>query len=206
MNKPSTSSARGKAMRASAVMAVASASTRLLGFVRTFLLGMVLGGSASIAANAYSAAQILPNSLWILIGGGTLNAILVPAVVRAAKLPDRGEDFCSRLFTLFFVVAAAITTLCTLAVPLLTVVANSKLDPGTAQAATVLGYFMMPQMIFSCIYIMFGQILNAHESFGPFTWAPALNNIMNIAGSILFLVLWGTQPDGTQWTLSLIHI
>lgn len=206
MNKPSTSSARGKAMRASAVMAVASASTRLLGFVRTFLLGMVLGGSASIAANAYSAAQILPNSLWILIGGGTLNAILVPAVVRAAKLPDRGEDFCSRLFTLFFVVAAAITTLCTLAVPLLTVVANSKLDPGTAQAATVLGYFMMPQMIFSCIYIMFGQILNAHESFGPFTWAPALNNIMNIAGSILFLVLWGTQPDGTQWTWGMVLV
>ncbi|MCG7443365.1 lipid II flippase MurJ [Dermabacter vaginalis] len=206
MNNSSSSSARGKAMRASAIMAVASASTRLLGFVRTFLLGMVLGGSASIAANAYSAAQILPNSLWILIGGGTLNAILVPAVVRAAKLPDKGEDFCSRLFTLFFVVAVGITTLCTLAVPFLTIVANSKLDPGTLQAATVLGYFMMPQMIFSCIYIMFGQILNAHESFGPFTWAPALNNLMNIAGSILFLVLWGAQPDGTQWTWGMLLV
>ena len=206
MNQSSTSSARGKAMRASAVMAVASASTRLLGFVRTFLLGMVLGGSASIAANAYSAAQILPNSLWILIGGGTLNAILVPAVVRAAKFPDRGEDFCSRLFTLFFVVAVAVTGLCTLAVPFLTIVANSKLDPGTLQAATVLGYFMMPQMIFSCVYIMFGQILNAHESFGPFTWAPALNNLMNIAGSILFLVLWGAQPDGTQWTWGMLLV
>ncbi len=206
MNQTSSSSARGKAMRASAIMAIASTSTRLLGFVRTFLLGMVLGGSASIAANAYSAAQILPNSLWILIGGGTLNAILVPAVVRAAKLPDRGEDFCSRLFTLFFVIAMGVTTLCTLAVPFLTIVANSKLDPGTLQAATVLGYFMMPQMIFSCIYIMFGQILNAHESFGPFTWAPALNNLMNIAGSILFLVLWGAQPDGTQWTWGMLIV
>lgn len=199
-------SARSSAMKASALMAAGSMFSRLLGFVRTFLMGMVLGGSASIAANAYSAANVLPNSIWMLIGGGTLNAILVPAIVRAMKKPDGGNDYMSRLFTLVLLCASVVTAICMLLVPVLLVVANSKLDPGTAQAATVLGIFLMPQILFSAVYIMFGQILNAHESFGPFQWAPALNNVMAILGAVLFLLLWGGEPDGTKWTWGMIAV
>lgn len=193
-------------MKASALMAAGSTFSRLLGFVRTFLMGMVLGGSASIAANAYSAANVLPNSIWLLIGGGTLNAVLVPAIVRAMKRPDGGNDYMSRLFTLVLLVSTVVTAVCIVLVPVLLVIANSTLDPGTAQAATVLGYFLMPQMLFSAVYIMCGQILNAHESFGPFQWAPALNNVMAILGCILFLLLWGSEPDGTQWTWGMIAV
>lgn len=200
------------ALRASALMAAGSTFSRILGFVRTFLMGMVLGGSASIAANAYSAANVLPNSIWTLIGGGTLNAILVPAIVRAMKRPDAGSDYMSRLFTLVLTFSATLTVISMLFVPVLITVANSRLDPGTAQAATVLAYFLMPQILFSAVYIMVGQILNAHESFGPFQWAPALNNVVAIIGAILFLFLWGTQADGTKWSwqmitmLALIHV
>ncbi|MDO5644708.1 MAG: lipid II flippase MurJ [Dermabacter sp.] len=199
-------SRRSMALRASALMAAGSTFSRLLGFVRTFLMGMVLGGSASIAANAYSAANVLPNSIWILIGGGTLNAILVPAIVRSMKRPDGGNDYMSRLFTLVIVASGAVTALCMLAVPLLLTVANSRLDPGTMQAATVLAYWLMPQMMFSAVYIMFGQILNAHESFGPYQWAPAFNNVVAIIGAIIFLALWGSQPDGTEWTWAMIAV
>ncbi len=199
-------SARSLAVKASALMAVGSTFSRFLGFVRTFLMGMVLGGSASIAANAYSAANVLPNSIWLLIGGGTLNAILVPAIVRAMKHRDGGNDYMSRLFTLVLLVSTVVTAVCILLVPALLLIANSKLDPGTAQAATLLGYFLMPQMLFSAVYIMFGQILNAHESFGPFQWAPALNNLVAILGAILFLVMWGAQPDGREWTWGMILV
>lgn len=199
-------SAKGRALKASALMAAGSSFSRVLGFVRIYLMGMVFGGSASIAANAFSAANVLPNSIWILIGGGTLNAILVPAIVRAMKRPDGGADYMSRLFTLVLLVAIGVTALCTALVPLLLIVANSKLDPATMQAATVLAYFLMPQMLFSAVYIMFGQILNAHESFGPFQFAPALNNVVAILGSLVFLALWGTQPDGSQWSWGMIAV
>ena len=187
-------------------MAAGSTFSRLLGFVRTFLMGMVLGGSASIAANAYSAANVLPNSIFVLIGGGILNAILVPAIVRAIKRPDGGNEYMSRLFTLVLIGAGLVTAACMMLVPVLLTVANSRLDPGTMQAATTLASFLMPQMMFSAVYIMFGQILNAHESFGPFQWAPALNNLVAIAGAVLFLLMWGSQPDGTQWTWQMIAV
>ncbi|CAM4176544.1 lipid II flippase MurJ [Helcobacillus massiliensis] len=208
---PSDSSApaapqRGRAahMRASALMAAGSTVSRILGFVRNFLLGMVLGGTSTVAANSFSAANILPSSLWLLIGGGTLNAILVPAIVRAMKRPDGGDDYMSRLTTLILVVTGAATALAMLLVTPLLVVANSNLDPVTMQAATTLAYFLLPQMLLSALYVMFGQVLNAHESFGPFQWAPALNNIMAILSSIAFLVLFGSQPDPTAWTMPMV--
>src|SRR5699024_5256754 len=71
---------RSTLLKASMVMAVGSMISRLLGFVRNFLFGAVLGGSMSSAANAFSAANTLPNTIWLLVGGGTLNAILVPAI------------------------------------------------------------------------------------------------------------------------------
>lgn len=51
-------------LRASVVMATGSMLSRLLGFVRNFLFGAILGGSMSSAANAFSAANTLPNTIW----------------------------------------------------------------------------------------------------------------------------------------------
>lgn len=62
-------------LQASVLMASGSMVSRLLGFVRNFLFGAILGGSMSSAANAFSAANTLPNTIWLLVGGGTLNAI-----------------------------------------------------------------------------------------------------------------------------------
>src|SRR5690606_38525562 len=78
---------RSGLMRASMLMASGSIVSRLLGFVRNFLFGSITAGSMSAAASAFSAANQLPNTIWILVGGGTLNAILVPAIVKAAKQP-----------------------------------------------------------------------------------------------------------------------
>src|SRR5690625_2827403 len=90
-------SSRARLLQASVLMASGSVVSRLLGFVRNFMFGAILAGSMSAAANAFSAANTLPNTIWILVGGGTLNAILVPAIVRAVKRPDRGSDYISRL-------------------------------------------------------------------------------------------------------------
>ena len=198
------SSNRSLRIRASALMAAGSLFSRLLGFVRNFMLGMVMGGTGTIAFNAFSSANILPSSLWILIGGGTLNAILVPAIVRAMDRPDGGSDYMSRLVTLVLLVTGGLTAISMLLVNVLLVVANSNLDPVTMRAATTLAYFLLPQMLTSAMYVMFGQILNAHESFGPFQWAPALNNLAAILLSVLFFVVWGSQPDPEAWTWPMV--
>ena len=195
---------RSRLMKASVVMASGSIVSRLLGFVRNFLFGAILAGSMSGAASAFSAANALPNTVWLLVGGGTLNAILVPAIVRAVKRPDRGSEYVSKLMTLVATAAAVLTLLCMVAVPVLLVLTSGALPPETYALAIQLGYWMMPQVFFSALYVMCGQLLNAHDSFGPYQWAPVLNNLVGIVGAAIFLGIWGAQGDPTQWTLQMI--
>ncbi|MEV0867284.1 lipid II flippase MurJ [Brachybacterium paraconglomeratum] len=197
-------SSRSRLLQASVLMASGSIVSRLLGFVRNFLFGAILGGSMSSAANAFSAANTLPNTIWLLVGGGTLNAILVPAIVRAVKRPDRGSDYISRLMTLVAVLSLGVTVVCMVAVPLLLTLTSGVLPPATYALAVQLGYWMMPQIFFSALYVMCGQLLNAHDSFGPYQWAPVLNNLVGIVGAALFLGLWGTVGAPAQWTIPMI--
>ncbi|MBB5832983.1 murein biosynthesis integral membrane protein MurJ [Brachybacterium aquaticum] len=199
-----TPSSRSRLLQASVVMAAGSMVSRLLGFVRNFLFGAILGGSMSAAANAFSAANTLPNTIWLLVGGGTLNAILVPAIVRAVKRPDRGSDYISKLMTLVATVSLGLTAICMVAVPVLLTVTSGVLPTETYALAVQLGYWMMPQIFFSALYVMCGQLLNAHDSFGPYQWAPVLNNLVGILGAALFLGLWGTVGEPEQWTLQMI--
>ncbi|MFC7464141.1 murein biosynthesis integral membrane protein MurJ [Brachybacterium sp. GCM10030252] len=193
-----------KLLQASVLMASGSVVSRMLGFVRNFLFGTIFTGSMSAVANAFSAANVLPNTIWLLVGGGTLNAILVPAIVRAVKRPDRGSDYISRLMTLVAAVALGITAICTLLVPLLLTVTSGVLPPATFALAVQLGYWMMPQIFFSALYVMCGQLLNAHDSFGPYQWAPVLNNLVAILGAAMFLGVWGKVGSPDEWTMPMV--
>lgn len=201
---PKLTSTRARLMRATAVMALGSTVSRALGFVRNFLFGAMFVGISSSVGSAFSSANVVPNTIWIMIGGGTLNAILVPAIVRAAKRPDRGSDFTSRLFTLVTVAAGGVTLLAMALAPLLMVLTNGSLPPDTYALAVQLVYWMMPQILFSALYLMLGQLLNAHDSFGPYQWAPVLNNLVAIVGALIFLAIWGGQGDPTAWTVPMV--
>ena len=199
-----TPASSSRMLKASVVMASGSIVSRLLGFVRNFLFGAILAGSMTSAASAFSAANALPNTVWLFVGGGTLNAILVPAIVRAVQRPDRGSDYVSRLTTLVSLVSLVLTGLCMVLVPVLLVLTSGSLPPATYALAMQLGYWMMPQIFFSALYVMCGQLLNAHDSFGPYQWAPVINNLIGIVGAALFLGMWGAVGDPTVWTLPMI--
>lgn len=198
---PAPTGARARMLRSSAIMAAGSIVSRLLGFVRNFLFGVMTAGAGTVAGNAYSAANQLPDSIWILVGGGVLNAVLVPAIVRATRQADRGSDFVSRLMTLVVLVASILTAVCIALVPILVTVTNGSLPPATYVLAVQMGFFLMPQIIFSALYVMCGQLLNAHNSFGPYEWASVMNNVVGIIGALIFLALWGQAPGPEDWDL-----
>ncbi|MCS6711859.1 hypothetical protein JSY14_07425 [Brachybacterium sp. EF45031] len=201
---PARTAPRGRLLRASALMASGSIVSRLLGFVRNFLFGLITAGSMTAVGNAVSAANFLPNQIWILVGGGVLNAILVPAIVRASRQDDRGADYVSRLMTLVVLLTGGLTVLCIALVPVLLTVTSGRLAPGTFAFAVQMGYWMMPQIMLSALYVMCGQLLNAHDSFGPYQWAPVMNNVVGILGALAFLAMWGSTPRVEDWTLTMI--
>ena len=50
--------------------------------------------------------------------------------------------------------------------------------------ATAFAYWCLPQLFFYGLYSLLGEVLNARSAFGPFMWAPVLNNIVAIAGLV----------------------
>jgi putative peptidoglycan lipid II flippase len=187
-------------MRSSAVMAGGTAASRVLGFVRAALIVAVLGTGAS--AEAFSVANTVPNALYILLAGGVLNAVLVPQITRAAKRADGGQEYIDRLLTAAVAILLGVTVAVIVAAPLLikTYASDEWKQPQFA-LATAFALWCLPQVLWYGIYTMLGQVLNARGSFGPFMWAPVLNNIVGIAGLLAFMAVAGRGDHSVDsWT------
>jgi putative peptidoglycan lipid II flippase len=187
-------------MRSSGVMASGTAASRVLGFVRAAVLVAAL--QPGPAADAFSVANTIPNALYILLAGGVLNAVLVPQITRAAKQLDGGQEYIDRLLTSAIAILLAVTVVVTLAAPLLIhVYATDRWTDGQVRLATAFALWCLPQIFWYGFYTMLGQVLNARGSFGPFMWAPVVNNVVAITGLLVFIGLAGrsTQPIDT-WT------
>ena len=168
-------------MSSSAVMAAGTLVSRLLGMVRVVVLAWAIG--AAFSANAFTTANTLPNQLFLLIGGGVLNAVLVPQIVGAMKRPDGGRDYVDRLLTLslgLLAVATVVVTAGRAAVPV--VLRSATGTASSSRVAAAFAFWCMPQVFFYGLYTMLGQVLNARGSFGPYMWAPVVNNVVAIAG------------------------
>ena len=183
--------------KSSAVMTLGTLVSRVLGLVKAMLLATAIGVTIGGAADAFDVANKVPNNLYMLLAGGILNAVLVPQIVRAAKQPDGGKDFTDRLLTLTIGLLAVFTMLATLAAPLLVrIYASSGWGADKLALATAFAYWCLPQVFFYGLYTLLGQVLNARESFGPYMWAPVLNNVVAIGGLALFMAMFGTGEMG----------
>ena len=198
--------------RASAVLASGTIVSRILGFVNAAVLATAIGYIGA-AADGFTLATQIPNSIYALIAGGLLSAVLVPQIVRAATHDDGGERFINKLVTLGVVVFAVVALMATLCAPwLVGLYAQSGargFSPDELALAIALAYWCLPQVFFYALYSLVGQVLNARSIFGPFTWAPALNNVIAIIGLTVFIVMFGAYPtnqDAAAWTPLMIGV
>jgi putative peptidoglycan lipid II flippase len=180
--------------RAAAIMASGTLVSRLLGLVRGALLAGAIGVTTA-AADSYDVANKLPNSLYALLAAGVINAALVPAMVRAFRKPD-GERTVDRILTLGIVISLGATVVFTLGAQWLVLAYSSGWPPEQVALATAFAYWCVPQLFFYGLYTMFGQVLNAREQFGPYMWAPVVNNVVGIVGLIIYLQMFGGYVVG----------
>ena len=202
----------GGIARASALLASGTLVSRILGFVSGVVLAQTLG-SYGTGANTFALASQLPNNIYAIIAGGLLSAVFVPAIVRASLHDDGGQRFVNRLVTLGIVVFVAAAVVATLAAPVLVNLYAQSGERGFSDddlaLAIAFAYWCLPQVLFYALYSLFGEVLNARGIFGPFTWAPALNNVVAIAGLIAFSVLFGTDAGrgaANTWTPSMVAL
>ena len=205
------STSTGGIGRAGAIMASGTIISRLLGFLSAILLARTLGTVGS-GADAFALANQLPNNIYALIAGGVMTAVLVPQIVRATSNSDGGAAYINKIVTLGFVIFIALAALATLLAPLLVMLyarEGGGDGPGFSDAdialATALAYWCLPQVLFYALYGLFGEVLNARSVFGPFTWAPVVNNLVVIMGLLIFGALFSgvDTSNALEWTPSM---
>ncbi|NDB17975.1 MAG: murein biosynthesis integral membrane protein MurJ, partial [Actinobacteria bacterium] len=102
--------------RASALMAVGTMLSRATGIVREVAVISAVG--TAVFADTYSVGNSLPNVVYMLMVGGTLQAVFVPQIVRRMRDDDdSGTAYVQRLLTATPVVLLALTVAAVLAAP-----------------------------------------------------------------------------------------
>ena len=199
-SRATRSSSQGRSQaslaRSSAIMASGTLVSRVLGMVRNALIVMALGATGSGAADAFNTANNLPTYLYNMMIGGILNAILVPQIVQALRRRN-GEEVVNRLLTAAATLMLAVTCIATAAAPLIfTLNANSLAQGQWRTLSFAFAFWFMPQVFFYGLYALWGQVLNARSSFGPYMWSPVLNNIISIASILFYLRVYGRYTSG----------
>ena len=187
-------------------MAAGTLTSRIAGMLRATLLASVIG-TTGLAAEAFTVANTLPNSLYLLLAGGTLNAVLVPQIIRARTRPDGGEDFVNRLVTAAVALFVVATVVLTALSPWLVRLYFDTSDARALRLGTVFALICVPQVLFYGLYTIFGQVLNAHGRFAAFTWAPLVANVVAVAGLLWFRAAeLPLRADPDAWTPEMIGI
>jgi putative peptidoglycan lipid II flippase len=179
--------------RSSLVLGSGTVVSRVLGFISAVVLARTVGLVGS-GADAFALANQLPNSVYVIVAGGVLSSVFVPQIVKAQLNDDGGAAYINRLLTLGLSVVLVVTIVAVAAAPLLVRLYTQQSDDGSGSGfgpaelglATAFAWWCLPQVFFYALYSLVGEVLNAKGIFGPFTWTPALNNVVAIAGMLWF--------------------
>ncbi|WP_058748776.1 DUF6049 family protein [Curtobacterium oceanosedimentum] len=197
--------------RASAMLAAGTMLSRVLGFGKTFVLAYAIGQAHSPGADAFALANQLPNNIYALIAGGLLSAVLIPQIVRSMQQSrDGGTAYVNKIVTLGATVFVVITIVATVLAPFLVWLYSQQatgdgkgFTPAQTDLAVAFAFWCLPQILFYALYSLLGEVLNAKQVFGPFTWAPLINNVIAIAGLVVFIAMFGDQAVNSSvdsWT------
>jgi putative peptidoglycan lipid II flippase len=184
------SPARSPALTDNVLVATGTLFSRLTGLLRVLVLGWalipVLDGKADGAlSDAYNLANTTPNIIYELLLGGVISATLVPAFTHCFAEDDR--DAIDAITGTALAALALLATVATLAAPLIVgayTIFNQGDNDHYRSVATSLAFFFLPQIFFYGATAVFSAQLNARRRFFAAAWAPALANVVIMAGLI----------------------
>jgi putative peptidoglycan lipid II flippase len=163
-------------------------ASRLLGFVRDFLVAALLG--AGPVADAFLVAFQLVNVVRRLLTEGALNAALVPAYLRIHESEGAAAAaaFAGRLLGTISAALIAATALIGLLMPLVvTALAPGFVGTDTLQLAVGDARLMLPYLAFAGPVTVLMALMNAQGRFALSAFSPLLFNVALIAVTIALL-------------------
>ena len=187
-------------------MAVGTLTSRITGVLRDVALVAAIG--TAVFSDGYSVANSIPNIIYILIAGGAINSVFIPALVRRMQDDeDNGQIFANRLLTLIGVLLIGIVTLTVIFAPLIIrLYATATWSSTELHAATIFAYWCLPQIFFYGVYTLVSQVLNARSIFALPMFAPIANNLIVIATAIGFMAITDGVPNAQSVSSAEINL
>jgi putative peptidoglycan lipid II flippase len=187
-------------------MAAGTLASRVTGVFRDIALVAAIG--TGIFSDTYSVANSIPNIIYILIAGGAINAVFIPALVRHMEDDaDKGKQFTDQLLTLVGIVLVVIVVVAIFAAGLIVHLYATRLwTPEEFNVATMFARWCLPQIFFYGLYTLASQILNSRNSFSLPMYAPIVNNVIVIATAVVFVSVMSAVPTANSVTTSQINL
>ena len=187
-------------------MAAGTLASRVTGVFRDIALVAAIG--TGIFSDTYSVANSIPNIIYILIAGGAINAVFIPALVRHMEDDDdHGKQFTDQLLTLVGLVLLGIVIITVLVAGLIVHLYATKLwTPEEFDVATMFARWCLPQIFFYGLYTLASQILNSRNSFALPMYAPIVNNVIVIVTAAMFVSLMSAVPTADSVTMAQINL
>ena len=187
-------------------MAAGTLASRITGVFRDIALVAAIG--TGIFSDTYSVANSIPNIIYILIAGGAINAVFIPALIRHMEDDlDEGKQFTDQLLTLVGLVLIAIVLITVLIAGLIVHLYATRLwTPEEFDVATMFARWCLPQIFFYGLYTLASQILNSRNSFALPMYAPIINNVIVIGTAAIFVSVMSQVPTAESVTTAQINL
>ncbi len=187
--------------RGAAVITIATALSRLTGFVRVVVVAAAMG--TTFLANTYQTANTAPNVVFELVAAGVLTSIFVPTFVEYLVKGRRQEGWeaANALASAALVGLVVLSVALALAAPwvmrLLTIgVQDERLRADEVALGTTFLRLFAPQIAFYGAGMVMTAALHAHRRFALPAFAPILNNVVVIAVYLAYAAMRGsTEPS-----------
>jgi putative peptidoglycan lipid II flippase len=182
--------------RGAAAATIATAISRVTGFVRVLVVAATLG--TTFLANTYQSANTAPNVIFELVAAGVLTSIFVPTFVEYLARGERAEGWraADALTSVALVGLIALATLLALAAPLvmsaLTIgVESEAVRSDEIELGTTFLRLFAPQIVFYGVGMIMTGALHAHRRFVMAAIAPIFNNIVVIGVYLTYAAMRG---------------
>jgi putative peptidoglycan lipid II flippase len=189
--------------RGAALITIATAASRITGFVRVVVVAAAMG--TTFLANTYQTANTAPNVIFELVAAGVLTSVFVPTFVDyvVKGRHKEGWDAANALTSVALVGLVGVSLIVALAAPLIMQVLTIGVEDAAlrereiALGTTFLRLFS-PQIALYGIGMIMTGALHAYRYFGMAAVAPIFNNVVVIGVYIAYAVMRSGRPPSVE--------
>lgn len=187
-------------IRAMSTVGGMTALSRVAGFIRDILTAAILG--AGPVADAFFVALKLPNFFRRVTAEGAFSVSFVPLYSETLEQEgqERATRFANNAFWIMTAVLAVFSALAIFFMPyvIMAIAPGFIDDPLRYNLGVELARITFPYLLLMSLTALLGGVLNAHNRFAPFAFAPVLFNLCLI-GAVLLSGLFETPGHALSY-------